>query len=150
CSSGAATGTGRRAGPRPRPGGRPSAGASAGRASRPAPPSRAWRSGPDRPAQTWNVLDMGENIDLRPAGEIEQRPAGEEIEAGLGEFHPALADQPLVEALLELVEIAHVGSGIFLLRIAELGRAPVGRLLLLRNLGGEKLADQLLQPLPVG
>ena len=63
---------------------------------------------------------------------------GQEIEAGLRQRRPPLARQPLVELLLERVQIAHVGRGIILLRVAQLGRAPVGGLLLL----GDFLAEQ--------
>ena len=56
---------------------------------------------------------------------------GQEIEAGLGERRPLLAREPLVELLLQLVEVAHVARGIFALRVAELVRAPVAGLLLL-------------------
>src|ERR1700761_6915649 len=55
---------------------------------------------------------MGEDVDLGPAGEIQLGARGEEVEAGLRDLHPALADQPRVELLLHLMEEADVGSGI--------------------------------------
>src|SRR3954447_10968440 len=45
--------------------------------------------------------DIGENVLLGPAGEIEQGSVGQEIEAGLGELGAAFARQPDVELLLE-------------------------------------------------
>ena len=74
---------------------------------------------------------MGENVLLGPAGEVEQRAVRQEIEAGLGQRDPVFARQPLVELLLQRVEIADVAGRIFALRVAELGRAPVAGLLLL-------------------
>src|SRR5688572_22397285 len=93
---------------------------------------------------------MRENIHLRPAGEVEHGPVRQEIEAGFGEPHPPPALQPFVESLPERMQIAHVRGGIILLRVAELGRAPVRGLLLLGDVDVEQLLDQLLQPVPVG
>src|SRR5688500_850025 len=97
-----------------------------------AQPRRATRS---RSASS----DMGENVLLCPAGEIEDRPVRQEVEAGLGQSHAALALEPFVELFPERVKIANVGGGIILLGVAELGRAPVGLLLLLGDFGAEQL-----------
>src|SRR5687767_15860227 len=72
---------------------------------------------------------MGEDVDLGPAGEVEQSAVGKEIEAGLGQGRAAFALEPLVELLLHLVEVAHVGGGIILLGVGEVRSAPVGGLL---------------------
>ena len=89
---------------------------------------------------------MGEDVDLRPAGEIEHCAVRQEIEARLGEAGPPLALEPLVEPRLELVEVAHVGGGIILLRVAELGRTPVGALLLLGDFLAETSRTRSLSP----
>src|SRR6476469_1720005 len=91
-----------------------------------------------------------ENVLLGPAGEIEQRPGGQEFEARLREFGAVFAYQPLVELFLELVEVAHVARGIFALRVAKLRRAPVAGLLLLRQVDVEEFLDQFLEPVTVG
>src|SRR3546814_6564170 len=48
------------------------------------------------------------------------------------------------------MKIADVGGGIVLLRVGQLRRAPVGSLLLLRNLLTKQLPHQLLEAMPVG
>jgi hypothetical protein len=48
------------------------------------------------------------------------------------------------------MEVAHVAGGIFALRVAELGRAPVAGLLLLGDLVAEQFLDQLLEAVAVG
>src|SRR5690348_6372004 len=53
-----------------------------------------------------------ENVLLRPAGEVEQSAGREEIEAGLGEGGAVLAREPLVEFLLQLMEVADVARRI--------------------------------------
>ena len=79
-----------------------------------------------------------ENILFGPAREIEQGTVGKEIEAGLGEFNPAFADQALVQFLLECVKVADVARRIFALRVAQLRCAPVAGLLLLRDLDAQQ------------
>src|SRR3954447_23953750 len=49
--------------------------------------------------------DMGENVQLPPAGEIEQGTVRQEIETGLGQTGAPLASEPLVELLPERVEV---------------------------------------------
>src|SRR3546814_16285452 len=92
---------------------------------------------------------MGEDIHLRPAGEIEQRPVRKEVETGLGKTRSAFALKPLVELLPQPMKIADVGGGIVLLRVGQLRRAPVGSLLLLRNLLTKPLPPQPLEARPV-
>ena len=62
---------------------------------------------------------MGEDVDLRPAGEIERRPVREKIETGLSQFHASFADQALVEFGLQLMQEAYVRRGIILLRFGQ-------------------------------
>ena len=93
---------------------------------------------------------MRENVLFGPAGEVEQCAMGKEVEASLRQRDAIFALQPLVELLLERVQIANVACGIFLLRITELGRTPVAGLLLLRDLLAQQFLDQILQTVPVG
>ena len=95
--------------------------------------------------QTWAKMSCS-----GPAGEIEQGAVRQEVETGLGQRGAALAREADVELLLQRVEIAHVGGGIILLRVAELGRAPVRALLLLGDFLAEQFADQILEAVPVG
>ena len=92
--------------------------------------AQRWRSPTDARGR---CSDMRENIDFRPACEIQRGACRQEIEAGLSQRGAALARQAAVELLAQAVEIAHVGRGIFALRVVQLGPAPVGRLLCLGN-----------------
>src|SRR5687768_3133718 len=69
--------------------------------------------------------DMGEDVLLGPAGEVEEGAVGQEVEAGRSEAGPAFASEALVELLPERMEVAHVGRGIVLLGVTEIGSAPV-------------------------
>src|SRR5512146_2667374 len=91
-----------------------------------------------------------EDVLLGPAGEIEQCARGNEFEAGLGERDAILALQPLVEFLLQRVEIADIARRIIPLRIRQLVGAPVARLLLFRHVDVQQLLDQVLKPVTVG
>src|SRR5690606_17466824 len=95
------------------------AGLAAGQWVYSAPAASPWRSG------------MGENVLFRPAGEVEFRPRRQETEAGLRDIQAVLAAQAGLQAGLDGMEMKHVGSRIFELRLAEHGAAPVGGLLLL-------------------
>ena len=93
---------------------------------------------------------MAENIVIRPTGEIEPRPCRQEIETGLRQFGSAFALKPFRQAIPQGMQIADVGRGIVALRLIELARPPVARLLLFRNLLAEHLAHKILQTMPVG
>ena len=73
-----------------------------------------------------SASDVRENVDFRPAGEIEFGARRQEIEACLGKRRASFTHQPLIEQGAQLMEIAHVGRGIFLLRVVELVRPPIG------------------------
>ena len=74
----------------------------------------------------------------------------QKVEAGRSELGPPLARQPRVQRRAEPVQVENVRGGILDLRLAQLGRAPVARLLLLGDVDLEKLARQILQPMSVG
>src|SRR6188768_2250875 len=59
--------------------------------------------------------DMREDVDLGPAGQVEIRAGGQEIEAGLGQSRAALAGEAAVEFFAQPVQETHVGCGIVLL-----------------------------------
>src|SRR5690606_2205995 len=96
----------------------------------------------------WSIVR--EYVLIGPPGDVEAGPRGQEIEAGAGDFKPSLARQPLLEDRGEAVEVAYVRRGVLALRLAELGGAPVARLLLLGQVEPEQLADQHLEPVAVG
>src|SRR5690348_4980756 len=93
---------------------------------------------------------MGEDVLGAPAAEIEQRPARQEVEAGLRQGGAALARQHFVEPVFQGMEMQHVGGGVAELLVAELGCAPIRGLLLLRQLDAEKVAAEILEPVPIG
>lgn len=62
---------------------------------------------------------MSENIDLRPAGQIERRPCRQELEASPGESLPPLAGEHVVKPQLKVVKIKHIRGGVLDLRLAE-------------------------------
>src|SRR5690349_24167317 len=84
-------------------------------------PGSAQRLFPSRvPALAMASPVVREDVLLGPAGEIEQCARGNEFEAGLGERDAILAFQPLVEFLLQRMEIADVARRIIALRIRQL------------------------------
>src|SRR5687768_15967949 len=96
--------------------------------------SRSWRPpGAAQPCflrrSRTATSDMREDVDLRPAGEVQRGPVRQEVETGLGKRRAAFACEALVELFLQPVQIAHVRRRIFLLRIAQLGCPPVRGLL---------------------
>jgi hypothetical protein len=93
---------------------------------------------------------MSENVLFRPSGDIEQRTRREEVETGLRERRPVFALEPLVKLFLERMQIPHVAGGIFPLRLAELVRSPVARLLLLGNVDVQQLLYEVLEPVAIG
>src|SRR5262245_11184936 len=86
---------------------------------------------------------VGEDVLLAPAGEVELGARREAAEDGFRQRGAPLTRQHLVEPRLERVQVEHVGGGVFELRRAELGAAPVGGLLLLAELDAEQVADQV-------
>src|SRR5215475_7530599 len=81
---------------------------------------------------------MCKNIGFAPAGEIERRAVGNEVEAGACDLEPTLARQERVELLLQLVQVKDVAGGVDLLLLAERLGAPVRGLLLLRDVDAEQ------------
>ena len=74
----------------------------------------------------------------------------QELETGLRQFGAALARQHGVEPFAQAMQMQHVGGGVGQLRLAQALRAPVARLLLLRQIDVEHLAHQILQAMAVG
>src|SRR3954471_8733392 len=112
-------------------------------------PGSAQRCLPARSAKGASAI-VGEDVLLRPPGQIEQGASREKVEACLRELRPPFPFQPLVELFLELVEIAHIARRIFALGLAELARTPVAGLLLLAEVDVEQFLDQLLEAMAVG
>src|ERR1044072_1668682 len=78
--------------------------------------------------------DMGEDVLLGPAGEVEQGAVRQAGATSVGERGAGRARPPFGELLLQRVEIAHVGGGIILLGVAQFRSAPVRALLLLGDI----------------
>ena len=81
---------------------------------------------------------MREDIHFFPAGEIQARTGGEEIETGLGESGAAFTRQHLIQRRLQLMQIGDVIGGISQLAFRQLARPPIRRLLLLGELNIQK------------
>src|SRR6478735_4612892 len=95
-------------------------------------------------------LAVGENIGLAPAHDVEPYPRRQESETFDRQRQPPLALQHHIELVADRMEMQHVGGGVGELGLAELRRAPIRGLLLLRDLHVEKLAREILQAVPVG
>src|SRR5947207_1432483 len=61
-----------------------------------------------------------------------------------------LAGEHAIEPGLERVQMQHVGGGIGDLGLGQVGRPPVGELLLLGEVDPEQLAHEVLEPVLVG
>src|SRR6185312_6863438 len=81
---------------------------------------------------------MGEDVDFGPAQQIELDPRREEIEAAFGQRQTAFPAQHAIEMALEIMQVEHVGSGVFELRLGDSFGAPVRALLLLRHIDVEQ------------
>src|SRR5690606_16613148 len=106
--------------------------------------SACWLIAPSRPSV------VREDVLVGPSVEVEADARRQELEAGAGDLEPALAGEALLEDFRHPVEEAHVRRRVLALRLAELGRAPVARLLLLGDLLAEQLADDVLEAVAVG
>src|SRR5690348_15222224 len=85
-----------------------------------------------------------------PARQIKLHPMRQEAEAGGRKLDAMLARQHAVELVLDRVEMKHVGSSVGYLSIAEVFRAPVAELLLLRQIDAEQFSRQVFQAVLVG
>ena len=93
---------------------------------------------------------MRKDVLVGPSGEIEFHPFGQKSEACSGKRCTAFARQHCVELIPQSMKIKHVGRGVSDLRLAQVLRAPVGRLLLLGQIDTEQFARQILQAVAVG
>ena len=71
---------------------------------------------------------MGEDIRFFPAEQIELGPRRQEGEAGLGMLQPTVADEPRHELVAQRMQVQHVGSGIFELRLRQTFPPPNRRI----------------------
>src|SRR5205823_4905665 len=85
---------------------------------------------------------MRENILGVPALQIELGPRRQEFETGLRQPQTALARQHGIEAFAQTMQMQDVGSRIGQLRLAQGLRAPVARLLLLRQVDVERSEER--------
>src|ERR1700687_2215658 len=93
---------------------------------------------------------MRKNILGVPALQVELRPRRQKFETGLRQFGAALAREHGIEPFAQRMQMQHVGGRIGQLRLAQGLRAPVARLLLLRQIDIEHLANQIFQAMAVG
>src|ERR1700737_5314830 len=93
---------------------------------------------------------MRKNVLGVPALQIELCPRRQKFEARLRQRQAALAREHGIEAFAQGMQMQHVRRSIGQLRLAQDLRAPVARLLLLRQIDVEHLAHQILQAMAVG
>jgi len=91
-----------------------------------------------------------ERVGVGPAHQVEADAGGKELEALVREFLPSFPGQHAVEDAAEPVQMEHVGRGVALLLDGERLPAPVGLLLLLRDVDAEQLLAQILEAVAVG
>ena len=77
---------------------------------------------------------MAEDVVFGPPSQIEPRPGRQEVETGLRHGSAPFAFQPHLENVFQPVQETHIGRGIIALRLVDIVRAPVGTLLLLRQI----------------
>jgi len=87
---------------------------------------------------------MGKNVLGCPAGEIKPHPVRQKAEAGGGEVLAPLTREHGIEPFLESVQVQHVGSGVGDLCIGQRVGAPIGELLLLRDVDSQHFAHEIL------
>src|SRR6185437_1308640 len=93
---------------------------------------------------------MRENVVFRPTGEVEERARRQELETGGGHRRAALARQHDVEPGAQGMEMEDIRRGIAELLVGQLGGAPIGGLLLFREVDAEQFLAQILEAVPVG
>src|SRR4051812_27123902 len=98
------------------------------------PPWRSYDARQGGPASVKPASTMGKNVRVAPSEQVELGPDGQKFEARPGKVRPALPGEHAVELLPQGVEVQHVGRGVVHLSLAQGLGAPVGRLLLLRQL----------------
>src|SRR5262245_43786498 len=95
-------------------------------------------------------LGVGKDILTRPAGEVEPYPIGEEPKTRCRQIRAPLPNEDGVELLLEGMQVQLVRRRIGELRVGERLSAPIGELLLFREVDAEHLAHQVLKTMLVG
>ena len=93
---------------------------------------------------------MSENVLGGKAGKVKPHPVRQKAETRGGKLLAALAHEHRIELGPQRVEIEHIGGGVRHLRVAQLGGAPIGHLLLLGKFVAEDLAHQVLETMLVG
>src|SRR5260370_22606391 len=73
---------------------------------------------------------MRKNVHLCEARKVESHPIRQIGERGLRQSLPVFACEHRIEPRAQRMEMQDVGGGVSQLRLAQRGRAPVGRLLL--------------------
>src|SRR4051812_38789055 len=92
----------------------------------------------------WPRSGMRENVLRGPTGEIEPGAGRKEPEARRRELRAALARQHRVELLLQRMQVEHVVGRVGDLRLGQAFGAPVGELLLLRDVLAEQVPGEVL------
>src|ERR671930_1972470 len=88
---------------------------------------------------------MGKDVLVRPAGEVEPHPIREKAKTSRRQLGAPLTEKDGVELLLERMQVQNIGRGIGELGVAERLGAPIGELLLLRQIDAQQFADQVLE-----
>src|SRR5689334_15370499 len=88
----------------------------------------------DAPKASAGIASMLEYVRLLVAQQVESRTGRQEVEAGLRQLKPAFADQQRLQPRPERMQVQHIRSGVGELVAGKLRVAPVGGLLLLRQI----------------
>src|SRR6478736_4256340 len=93
---------------------------------------------------------MRKNILGRPTGEVETHAIWQKMKAGCRQISAALAREHDVELLLQRMQMKDIRRRVRHLRVGEFIGAPVGQLLLFRQINAEDLTCQILEAMLVG
>src|SRR6266446_6173011 len=93
---------------------------------------------------------MGEYVAFTPAREVEFGASGQEVEAGLGQFHAAFALEHRIERVFQAMEIGDVIGRVSELLLRKIFRTPIRALLLLGEIDVEQLLHQILEAMLIG
>ncbi len=93
---------------------------------------------------------MRKDVVGSPAGKIEPGAVGQEPKAGGGKFSAPFAGEERVKSVSQRMQVEDIPGRVGDLGSAELVGAPVGQLLLLRDVDSEQVANEILEAMLIG